>query len=1041
MQAKGLIKFFVIVLSVICLYQLSFTYFAKNLEKHAEDVAAERVDTTGISNDPVKIQQRIEDIRIAYLDSIYNEPVFELGPISYTYQEIKKNEISLGLDLQGGLSVVLQVSLKEKIIALSNDSKDPQFLAALDEANKMQTSSDADYVTLFAQAYAAQPNARPLYELFATQQNAKKVKYGDTNEQVIQFLHDETKDAIQLTYEVIKNRIDEFGVTQPNVSLQEGSNRILVELPGIDNPKRARTVLQSTAKLEFWEMYENVEVNSRVGNMADFLGLANEAYRDKLGLMDTTTVDTTAAASNAMEEFESDNNTDETDNLTAAPDDSTSLADDTSDLGDLGDLLESGDSLANQAKNDSVDKIMYPLVGGNTSPLIPAVYQGDKGLQWAPGPVIGYAYSQNKDKVEEILNDEDVKAVFPKGVQFAWGAKPVQGNMYALYALMASNKANMVVGANIDDAYASVNPVDGQPEVNMRMDPDGARKWSKITKENINHFIAIVLDGKVYSAPRVNSQIDGGSSVISGSFTIAETQDLASIIRAGDLPAPARIVQEEFVGPSLGAENIRAGLISLIVGLVAVLIFMVIYYNRSGFIADLALVLNILFILGTLSSYGASLTLPGMAGIVLTIGMAVDANVIIFERIREELRKGKGLRLAIAEGFDKSYSAIIDANVTTLITAAFLLSFGIGPVKGFAFILLIGIISSFVTAVLASRILMENMSAGDKGMSFSTKLTENILVNANFQFISKRKLAYVISSSLIIIGIISIVVQGFDKGVDFTGGRKFVVNFENSVSNTDIQDALTVPFGSTPAVKSYGAGNRVEITTNFMIDSSSTIADSVVEAKLYEGLKGFYDGDISYKTFDEKYKEFGTTVGPTIADDLAKKSFTAAIFSFIGIFLYLLLRFRNWQFGFAALVAVVHDAMVMLGLFSLLKSIMPFSLELDQAFIAALLTVIGYSINDTVIVFDRVREYMFEHPSKPLADVSNMAINSTLSRTLMTSFTTLLVVIILFLFGGEGIKAFSFALLVGIVAGTYSSIFVATPIVVDMVKNRKMTVK
>lgn len=1031
MQAKGLIKFFVILLSLVCIYQLSFTFIATSIEKDASKIAQERLaleDTTALSQ--AKKDEFLKINKISYLDSIYNEEVLDLGLFTFTYQEVKARQLSLGLDLQGGMSVVLQVSLREMLVALSNNNQDEAFLKALDEADQLQVDSDEDYITLFAQTYAAQANKKPLYTIFATQENAGKIEYGDTDEQILAVIAREADGAVTRTYEVISNRIDEFGVSQPNISLQEGANRIIIELPGIDNPKRARQLLQSTAKLEFWETWQNTN------DMYSYFDQANEVLREKFGLITDTTetsLDSTAAASTSAANDEPNELDPE---ATGAVDitetaDADAVDDGFEDLfSDDTETTDPTDSTANLQSKEELRK-QFPLYG---SILIPAVNE----QQLIQGPVVGYAFAQDRDKVLQYLNYDEVKAVFPKNIKFAWGAKPVDNNMYQLYAIktLPNEDSAPLEGDAITNASQDFSQ-DGSAEVRMSMNSEGAAIWKRLTAANVGQFIAIVLDNKVYSAPRVNQEIGGGVSQISGDFTISEANDLASIVRAGKLPAPARIVQEEFVGPTLGAESIRAGSLSLLIGLIIVLVFMVIYYNKSGLVADSALMLNLLLIVGALASFGASLTLPGMAGIVLTIGMAVDANVIIFERIREEIAKGKGLKLAIAEGYQRSYSAIIDANVTTLITAFILLAFGIGPVKGFAVILSIGIFSSFLTAVLVSRIFMDALTTGDKGMSFSTGLSKGILQNANFSFLSKRKIAYVVSTIVIVVGIASMALRGFNQGVDFTGGRSYVVKFDQPVNTAEVTATLSDQFETEPVVKTYGSDDQLQITTSYMITSTDTLADSIVEAHLFEGLKPFFSEEITVETFNSDHKQSGTKVGPTIADDIFKTSIYAAIFAFLGIFLYLLARFRKPQFGAGALVAVVHDALILLSVFSLLQGLLPFSLEIDQAFIAALLTIIGYSINDTVIVFDRVREYMLEHPSKDMESVSDMAINSTLSRTLMTSFTTLIVVLVLFLFGGEVIRGFAFALLVGVLVGTYSSIFVATPLVVDLMGKRK----
>lgn len=822
-------------------------------------------------------------------------------------------------------------------------------------------------------------------------------------------------------------------MASPTVTLQEGSNRIIIELPGIDNPKRARSLLQSTAKLEFWEVWFNTEV---------FNGMlqANQVVREKMGLVEDTTA-TETDTTNLLDAI-GDAPTDD-DTVVATTDEEPSLLGDGEELTDdtTGDdfsefdLGEDGDTTALTSNDEEEARKQYPLFGTGYSLIKPVADENGQAYQ---SPVLGMVFAQDRTKVMNYLNDELVMVNLPKNIKFAWSAKPNDNNMYELYALktVPNQDGPKLDGDAIVDARGDLDQT-GQFQVDMTMNSEGAKIWRRMTKDNTNRSIAIVLDDKVYTAPNVMGEIGVGRSQISGNFTATEAQDLASIIRAGKLPAPARIVQEEFVGPSLGAESIKAGTISLIAGLLVVLAFMIFYYNKSGIIADLALLLNLILIMGTLASLGASLTLPGMAGIVLTIGMAVDANVIIFERIREELRKGKGLKLAITEGYSKSYSAIIDANITTLITAMILLAFGIGPVRGFAIILVIGIFASFATAVLVSRLMMESWTTGEKGMSFGNKVTENVLEKANFDFLSKRKIAYAVSTIVIVLGIASMAVRGFNYGVDFSGGRTYIISFEQPVSTVDVTNSLREQFGTEPVVKTFGNNQTLQITTKYLIEETSTEPDSIVDAQLYEGLSQYYSSNPDFDTFIEQHKKSGTKVGPTIADDIKSTSVYAAIFSFIGIFLYLLIRFSKWQFGFGALVAVLDDALILLSVFSLLRGLLPFSLEIDQAFIAALLTIIGYSINDTVIVFDRVREYLLEHPSKGIKDIANMAVNSTLSRTLMTSFTTLIVVIILFLFGGNVIRGFSFALLVGILVGTYSSVFVATPLVVDLFKDKK----
>ncbi len=1012
MQAKGLIKFFVAALIAVCTYQLMFTVVGAMQENKADNFAQERVENIEADNErnaAFKYERR------KYIDSVYNETVFSIGVADFTYAEVIQKKINLGLDLQGGMSVVLEVSLKELIIAMAGDSKDTAFRKAIEDADARRTESDATLVTLFAEEVAKNP-AIQLVDIFNIPSNKGIIEYGFTNEQVIDAIRTEADDAVDRTYKIINTRIDQFGVANPSITRQPGSSRIIVELPGIDNPERARGLLQATAKLEFWE----------TASFPDLYGSFVEAenvIKNLYGLADTVAEEgfledgkeATDVETETFEETEAATQTDSTDDGLFTDND-----------GDDDELFDADDTTsAQQQENNSV-------LFGNL--LIPNFFRDDAGTtQIGTDATVGYSLGADRDSVMALLNLEDVKELFSSDVKFLWGKEPNEGGYYPLFAIKMDRYQDKapLEGDAVISARQDMDPISGQVVVNVTMNSIGKKVWAKMTGDNVGRQVAIVLDDIVYSAPNVQEAITGGNTRITGDFTIEEGQDLANTIKAGKLPAPADIVEEEIVGPTLGAESVNSGAMSLVLGMVLVLLFMIFYYAGGGIIADIVLLLNMFFIMGVLASFGASLTLPGMAGIVLTIGMAVDANVIIFERIREELARGKGLRLAIADGYSNSYSAIIDANLTTLITGFILLFFGLGPVKGFATVLVIGIISSFLTAVLVSRLIVDAYVTADRELSFSTKMSEGLFKNMNIDFLSKRTMTYGLSGILLLASVGSIAMRGFELGVDFEGGRSFVVRFDDNMSSTQVGDALVTQFGTRPQVKTYGSDNQLKITTSYKIDDKSQEVDAEVEELLYEGLKPYLGGK-TFEQFLSDSKQSSMKVDATIADDIRQGAFLAGLLSFVGIFLYILVRFRKWQFGLGALAAIVHDAILLLGIFSIFHGILPFSMEIDQAFIAALLTVIGYSINDTVVVFDRIREFIGLHPTKDLKSVTNMAVNTTLSRTIMTSLTTFIVILCLTIFGGPSILGFAFALLLGVVIGTYSSIFIATPIAIDM---------
>lgn len=1032
MQAKGLVRFFLVALLIGCLYQLSFTWVASNQEKKAETYAMQAV--ADIEAEGEKAIEKSK-ARKRYLDSISNETIFNLGVTSFTYQEVKDKQLKLGLDLQGGMSVVLQVMLQDLIKAMADDNPDPLLQQAIDEANKLQeTSANEDYVSLFQRAFESiDPNAR-LSTFFATQTLQDRIDLNSTNEEVIAEIRVEAEEAVQRAYEIIRTRIDRFGVASPTIALQASSGRILVELPGVDDPAEVRKLLQATAKLEFWEVREvDNDIFKAIGDINQLLKDEIEANDDTGSTLDDAGENTDTAASGeelaeegeATEEIAKEDVA-EAEELTDAAEGDLLAEADTSDNSLLGDESTLGeDSLATQNNNP-----LFDIFSPNTS----------------GGGVLGFVNGTDTSKFNEIIERKDVRGLLPSNVKLLLSAKPANylnnsddddsslNNMYEVYAIESRSGANFkapLEGDVITDASADFD-FNQQLVITMQMNNEGANKWRKLTAENLQENVAIVLDDQVYSAPTVQSEIAGGNSQITGNFTTKEANLLANILKSGKLPAETRIVEEAVVGPTMGAENIRNSLISLVAGLLLVLVFMVMYYSTGGVVAIIALLLNLFFVIGVLASLGAVLTLPGMAGIVLTIGMAVDANVIIFERIREELYRGSGIKKAIADGYSKSYSAIIDANLTTLITAAILFYFGLGPVLGFATILMIGIFSSLFTAILITRLVIDWWMGRGGTLAYQTGISKGAFQNLNFNFLSKRKTAYIASGAIIAIGILSILFRGFELGVDFSGGYNQTVKFEQDVSTNEIANLLTDPFGGRPVVRQFGTGNQVKITTQYLIDSTDeNAADQVIET-MFTGLKPIIGENVTLAQFTDNYLQSSQKVGPTIADDIRTGAIWATIFALLGIFFYILIRFRGWQYGLAAVITIIHDTLILLTLFSIFPGILPFSLEIDQAFIAALLTVIGYSINDTVVVFDRIREYLQLNPRKRHIEVVNDAVNSTLSRTVITSLTTLIVVLILFLFGGTTIKGFSFALLVGIIVGTYSSIFVATPVMVDL---------
>ncbi len=1051
MQHKGVIKFFAILLALVCVFQLSFTFITRSVENKAVEYAhseeADIIAKNMSKGDEVKFQYYLDSISKSrkryFLDSMANEEVYNILVRQYTYKEAKERELNLGLDLKGGMNVTMEVSVVDILRALSGYSKDETFNSAITMAREKQKSSNADYVTLFAESFEEiDPNAR-LASVFNTVELKDRVKYNSTNAEVISVIREETDAAIDRTFNILRTRIDRFGVAQPNIQRLQTAGRILIELPGIKDPERVRKLLQGSAQLEFWETYQLPEVFGSLAEcnakMRSLVAMDEGLKQESLNSSETT-------------EVEIENTDGSTDNIsnTEQTEEQIEVNEETGDTSVVEESLldKIADSTGREIAEAQSSFEDYAKENPLWAYLNPAVYQNESG-QTVPynSARIGSSFIKDTARVNYMLRA--TKELRPRNLRLLWTVKPEPGrkdvlDLVAIKVNTRDGKAPLG-GDVIVDARQDVNPVNGGVEVSMSMNGEGARIWKRLTGENIGKQIAVVLDNYVYSYPNVNSEISGGRSSISGGgMTIEEAQDLANILKAGKLPAPARIVQEEIVGPSLGAEAISAGLNSFVLAFLLVLVYMIFYYNRAGWVADLALVTNIFFMFGVLASFGAVLTLPGIAGIVLTLGMAVDANVIIYERILEEVRAGKGMRLALTDGYKNAYSAIIDGNVTTLLTGIVLFTFGSGPVQGFATTLIIGIISSLFSAIFISRLVFNWMLETKKTVNFDTKITRGLFSKVNFDFISMRKTGYIISSTIIIIGIASLAIRGLNYGVDFSGGRTYVVRFDQPVVVKDVRQALTAEFGSTPEVKTFGPSTQVKITTDYLIDDNSKEVDSIVEGMLYTSLKPFFTGGIERSQFlsdtDEDNKMTGILtsqkVGPTIAYDIKRNAVLAVVFALLVIFAYIAVRFKKWQYGLAGVIALFHDSLITIGLFSLFYGVLPFNLEVDQAFIAAILTIIGYSINDTVIIFDRIREFTSLYPKKDIKTNINNALNSTLGRTFNTSGTTLIVLLIIFIFGGEIIRGFTFALLVGVLIGTYSSLFNASPIAFDLLTRK-----
>ena len=968
MQSKGWIRFVAILLAIASIWQLSFTVISRLQEskaaKYAEEQAQQFVEANNIAPEIREfVADSVANIRNrAYVDSISAEKVF----LGYTYKSVKEKEINLGLDLKGGMNVMLQVQLEDLVKALSGNSTDPDFVAALAQAKANNVNSSQDFIGLFEEAWNQVAPTRRLAEVFGTYELRDKIKPESTNKDVVDVIRSEAKSAVDNSFNVLRNRIDRFGVTQPNIQQVGSSGKILIELPGVKDPERVRKLLQGTASLEFWPTYQGSEVD-----------------------------------------------------LYAADARVTEI------LGNLGDST---------AVANPLFQVLSPSGWDNAC--------------------IGFAAGVDTATVNRYL--AMAQDVLPQGFRPMWSVKPTDlikgSNLYELVAIKSTSRDGK---APLDGGYVTDARVEFQgtqrggsaaPSVNMTMNAEGASIWARLTKDNIGKQVAIVLDGLVYSYPTVQTEITGGSSVITGNFDMQEAEDLANVLKSGKLPAPASIIQEQVVGPSLGSASIRAGLISFLIAFCLVLIYMVFFYQGAGLIADVALLCNVLLLFGVLVSFGAVLTLPGIAGLVLTLGMAVDANVIIYERIKEELAAGKGFSKAVADGYKNAYSAIIDGQLTTLITGIILYIFGSGPVQGFATTLIIGIITSVLTSIFITRIIFDDRIAKGKTVAMSNKLTANILKNTHVDFIGLKKWSYIISGALIVISIASIAFKGFSYGVDFTGGRTFVVRFDQSVTAEQVRASVEDTFRLAAEqagldqysveVKQFGGDSQMKITTQYKNDSESTEVDAEVEGLLYSALKGFYAEDIQLADFTSTLENpngiiSSDKVGPTIARDITRSAFIAVFLALIAIFAYIAFRFKGWTWGLGGVVSLAHTALIVIGFFSLFNGILPFNLDVDQTFIAAILTIIGYAINDNVVIFDRIREQKGLHPKEDFRTTVNTALNATLTRTLNTSVSTLLPMLAIAIFGGESIRGLAVALCLGVIIGTYASIMIGTPIMYD----------
>ena len=1010
MQSKGTLRLVAILLAIACLWQLSFTavtkYQEKKAVKYAESVASAFQNSPAFNQIAVADQAHVLDSIKAeqtrwYTDSISAEKVY----FGYTFKDVKAKEINLGLDLKGGMNVMLQVQLADLVKALAENNQTPEFLKAIDLAKERSVNSQSDYITIFGDAWKEVSGGQRLAQIFGTYEMRDRIKPESTDDEVLAVIKTEAESAVANSFNVLRNRIDRFGVTQPSIQRLGNTGRILVELPGVKEPERVRNLLQGTASLEFWTTFTYSEIYP-------YLVEANQRLAELLAAEETPVAEEAAAAE-------------------AAPAENSVV-----------------DEVLAQQQGESAEVDNYKKANPLFAVLTPS--------QMNTSACIGFANAVDMDKVMRYLEMPEIAGIFPAEFKPMWSVKPTEyvkgANVYELIAIKASSRDGKAPldGGVVTDARVDYNGQQrgGEPGVSMTMNAEGANIWARLTKENIGRQIAIVLDGTVYSYPVVNSEITGGNSSITGNFDVEEATDLTNVLKSGKLPAPATIVQEQVVGPTLGAESIRSGLISFVIAFLLVLIYMVFFYQGAGLIADAALLTNVLLLFGTLASFGAVLTLPGIAGLILTLGMAVDANVIIYERIKEELKAGKGLSKAVADGYRNAYSAIIDGQVTTLLTGIVLFLFGSGPVKGFATTLVIGIITSVLTSIFISRLIIDDRIKKGKNVTFENKLTANFLKNTHVDFLGARKWAYIISGALILISLISMFTKGFTYGVDFTGGRTYVVRFDQPVTAEDVRSKTLDVFNAAAAadptvesasveVKQFGGESQMKVTTSYKFDNDATEVDAEIEGMLYEALKGFFKEPVTLAQFTSTLENpngiiSSDKVGATIANDIKRSAIISVLLALLVIFTYIAIRFKKWTWGLGGVVSLAHTTLIVIGFFSLFSGILPFNLDVDQTFIAAILTIIGYAINDNVVIFDRIRENLGLHPNADFKETVDQSLNATLTSTVNTSVSTLLPMLAIAIFGGESIRGLAVALILGILIGTYASIMIGTPVMYDV---------
>ena len=993
MQNKGFVKVFAVLLTLVCMFYLSFSFVTRHYNSKATEYAG---------GDPVK--------ESSYLDSLSTQKVW----LGYTLKECREMEISLGLDLKGGMNVVLELNVADVIRSLSNNNQDENFNKALDLAYENQAASQKDFIDLFAEEYKKLDNGARLSAIFSTFELKDKITPQSSDAQVIAVLKDELQSAIDNSFNVLRTRIDRFGVVSPNIQRLETAGRILVELPGVKEPERVRKLLQGSANLEFWETYNLPEIYQQ-------LVAADNMLATILKSDDTAAVGSDTTAIEATEEVVADNAAAETTN------DADSL------------LAKIGEDKPEAQAAKSMEEF------AKQHPLFAVLQINQYNGQLAPGPVVGIADKKDIAKINEYLNMKQVKDILPRNLSLKWGVKAIdeKEQYFYLYAIKMTNRDGTPAlgGDVVTDANADFVQQAGRSEqqVSMTMNAEGAKAWARLTKENIGKAVAIVLDDMVYSAPNVQVEITGGRSQITGHFTPEEAKDLANVLKSGKMAASVHIVQEDVVGPSLGQEAINSGVISFVLALILLMFYMCAFYGvLPGLIADGALVLNIFFTMGILASFQAVLTLPGIAGMVLTLGMAVDANVLIYERTKEELRAGKSLNKAIADGYSNAFSAIFDSNLTSIITGVVLFYFGTGPIRGFATTMIIGLFASFLTAVFLTRIVYEALLAKDKlkNVTFTTSITKDLLTNPKINFLAARKVGYLIPAGIIVLGAISMSTIGLNNGIDFTGGRNYVIRFAQDVKTDEVRNLLDAQLDGSVSVIQIGTPDQVRVSTNYKIEDNDPAIDQEIENKLFEGVKSLLPEGTTLAQFTDQYIQSSQKVGPSMADDIKNAAFLAVVFAMFCMAAYILLRFRDISFSVGAFASVAVTTLCIISFYTLLWKVLPFSMEVDQTFIAAILTIIGYSINDTVVVFDRIRETIGLYPKRDRYQVINDALNSTLSRTFNTSLTTLVVVLCIFILGGATIRSFTFAILLGIIIGTYSTLFVATPIAYELQKKK-----